>query len=347
MLYLPSVLCVLIAAAWGSWTAAQENAGPRDDGGGTIRLQSGVSAAEITIGDRFTYELTLLYGEGMQVTPPGAGENLGHFEIKDFQVHPPKKNEDGLTVQRFEFLLSTFTTGEYVIPPVSVAYTDAAGRQGELQSRPLTVTVNSVLPEDAQDIRDIKQAAVIEADYTRLYILIGTIILLAAAAAVLLVWLRRRRRRRGRPAAEEQLPPHLKAFLDLDALCREKLPEAGEFKAFYVRFADIFLQYLTGRFGIRTFERTTSEILGDLSGRPSGTAMAARVGPVLDECDLVKFAKYVPTLSYAENIVERARDFIRETAEEAGPGVPADDGGGGRAGETVAVVRDEPEGGAA
>lgn len=189
--------------------------------------------------------------------------------------------------------------------------------------------MKSVLPEDAEDIRDIKKTAAIERDNTALYILIGAAVLLLAAVVMLIFWLRRRKRRREAPPAGEHLPPHLRAFVDLDALCRENLLEAGEFKAFYVRFADIFLTYLSGRFGVRTFERTTTEILEDLPGRCPGASIPGRVREILDECDLVKFAKYIPTLPYAESIVERARVFIRETAEEDATHEPVKEAGGG------------------
>jgi len=330
---------LLIFSVSASLCPAQEKTGP-------IRLTSGVSASEITIGDVFTYHLTLVHDEGYQVRTPPAGENLGHFEIKDFQITGPQKNEDGLMVQRFEYQLSTFTTGEYVIPPVSVPYTDPEGREASLQTQPITVTVKSVLPEEAEDIKDLKQAAVIKADYRNLYFLIGIVILLLAASLVLIFWLRRKKRRRERPAPEEKLPPHLRALSDLDTLCREGLLEAGAFKAFYVRFAEIFLTYLTGRFRVRTFERTTGEIMEELMARSKGDTIPARVRPILDECDLVKFAKYIPPCSYAENIVEKARDFIRKTTVEDFPKISESCEQPAENDEASPAVHASPEGGA-
>ena len=50
-----------------------------------IEVNSSVDTSRITIGDRITYTLSIDHVDTMRVEKPGAGVNLGQFEIKDYK----------------------------------------------------------------------------------------------------------------------------------------------------------------------------------------------------------------------------------------------------------------------
>ena len=82
-----------------------------------ISVESFVDRATITIGDRILYTLTVRSDSAVKLEPLALGSNLGAFEVKDYKIHDPKKTKDGKVVNKSEYIITTFTTGEYVIPP--------------------------------------------------------------------------------------------------------------------------------------------------------------------------------------------------------------------------------------
>lgn len=313
---------------------------------GEIRLESGVSVSEMTIGDLFTFDLTIVFDEGYRVESPPVGTTLGDFEIKDYRMLDPVKNQEGHIVQKHEYQLTTFTTGMYTIPPIPVSYTDPEGHAGSLQSRPVEIMVKSVLTEDAEDIRDIKKPADIKPGYRSLIILIFGVLLAALLLAGFFYWRRKRKQRPAIPVVEVQLPPHEVALSAIDALLKEGLLVQGKFKVFYIRFAEIFLTYLTGRFNIATLEKTTSEILTAFHGTTRDGVDVTRIRDILKACDLVKFAKYMPPRGEAERTVEEARFFIQESImKEAAASGGTDENNGRVSGEETRIIDIPAEGG--
>ncbi|MEK7798580.1 MAG: hypothetical protein AAB297_02025, partial [Acidobacteriota bacterium] len=108
---------------------------------------------------------------------------------------------------------------------------------------------------------------------------------------------------RGRPA-EGRLPaPGLSAGL----------LEKGRLKEFYIELAEIMKRYLTARFGVDTFERTTSEILEALRLARLPVRGMTATAEFFGACDLVKFARHAPPPEETRVAVERAYRLIDET----------------------------------
>ena len=74
-----------------------------------IAISSSVDKARIRIGDLITYTVTVTHDKDIQVEMPGLGANLGGFEIRDYQVYDPKK-EEGQIVSQVDYIISTFFT---------------------------------------------------------------------------------------------------------------------------------------------------------------------------------------------------------------------------------------------
>lgn len=135
--------------------------------------------------------------------------------------------------------------------------------------------------------------------------------LLAAAASF--VALRRAGRRR-QQAGEVALPPHVKALRELQRLHDAPRTTPAEIDAFYVAVSGVLRVYLEERFALRAPERTTEEFLRELEG---GDALAREhrrdLERFLSQCDLVKFAKFVP--GEAEHLAtwQVARAFVDTT----------------------------------
>ena len=89
---------------------------------------------------------------------------------------------------------------------------------------------------------------------------------------------------------------------------------AAEVDAFYVGVSQVLRRYLEERFGLRAPERTTEEFLRDLE---RGDSLARRHRGVLErflsQCDMVKFAKVVPSPDEHGRAYALAEAFVEST----------------------------------
>jgi len=195
---------------------------------------------------------------------------------------------------------------------------------------PLTFAVGSILAEGDTRPADIKNPAVMAVGAIWPWILAAV-----AAAAVAAAWMWRRRARRALPQtaapAAPPRPPHEVAYAELERLLSSGILEAGRVKEFYIELAEILRRYVAARFGVETFERTTSEILEALRLARLAAKGMALTSEFLGACDVVKFAKYAPSSEETRITVERAYRLIDETRQrETAPGqeLPAAAGAG-------------------
>ena len=118
-----------------------------------IEVQSAVDTSLITIGDRIKYTVSIDYKEGMRVEKPGAGVNLGQFEIKNYKIHEPE-SQDGRVFIKYEYVISVFDTGKFTIPPFPVAYfpTDSTKDYKIIEANPINIYVESVIQDGDKDL---------------------------------------------------------------------------------------------------------------------------------------------------------------------------------------------------
>jgi hypothetical protein len=285
-----------------------------------VSVTSAVDKSRITIGDLIRYTVTVTHPEGAEVRTPGTGANLGGFDIRAYEVAEPEER-DGAVVSRFNFMLSTFFTGEFVIPPLPVAYKlpgDTAAAPRVLATPSIRITVDSVKPSEAGDIRDVKPPMDIPLDRWRLAARIGIGLAALGLAAAALWWLKRRRLRPGAAPgrAEAARPPHETALEALDALNASDLLDRGEVKAFYIELSEIIRRYIGGRYFVVAMEMTTTEVLEGLEAAGVPAETFGLFESFFRACDLVKFAKYRPPASETARTVDTAYALVHRTKIE-------------------------------
>jgi hypothetical protein len=279
-----------------------------------LTVTSAVDKSRITIGDLIEYTVTVSSQKGVKVEMPGLGANLGKFEIRDYRVEEPVQEGDR-TISKYRYTISTFLTGEFEIPPLTMRYTTpGSAKPVTLATEKIRIEVRSVKPSEAGDIRDVKPPVDIPLNWKRIAGWATLAAGLLALAAGGFVWYRRRRRGRGLLPAQ-QAPARLAHETALEALARleaSDLLARGEVKTFYIEASEIIRRYVEARYEIAALEMTTDELLGSLREAAVPLEIHDLVRTFLERCDLVKFAKYQPppeahpeTLALARAIVER------------------------------------------
>ena len=287
--------------------------------GGGIDITAAVDKQTAYIGDLINYSVTITYDSTLKLTPPAVGANLGGFDVKDYHVSDEQKIKDGRRRQVLSFNIRTFTTGDYVIPPLPVEYRLPDSTVKTIAADPIKITIKSVLAEgvkaDTLTLRPLKAQVSLAKSHTATIVTIIVLAVLAAAAAYYFFIFRKRRQ--GAEAFVDPRPAWEIAFAEL-AMLREKdyLPK-GELKAFYVELTDIFRKYLGKKFDFAAIDMTTEEIEDALVDMPMDPALREEIIGFLEHADLVKFAKYVPPADRptqdwetAYNLVDKTKDII-------------------------------------
>ena len=282
-----------------------------------ISVESYVDRATITIGDRILYTLMVTTDPEIKLEPLALGSNLGAFEVKDYKISDPDKTKDGKVINKSEYIITTFTTGEYVIPPVTVNYTDPQGEKKQIKSEPLFILVKSVgaSESDKEDIMGLKPPIQIRGGYWA-YLLILPILVLLGAGGFL--YYRQRAKGLALPGVPDELkrPAWKVAILELDSLRNSGLLEKKQIKRYFTILSDIIRKYIERRYVISALDRTTEEIRGEIKRAKLEQGIAELIYGLLFFSDLAKFAKYVPSTEEIEKSLNHAYDIVNMTKQE-------------------------------
>ena len=281
-------------------------------------VESSVDRSTITVGDPITYTLTITRAESVAVEPPEMGINLGQFEIRDYEVLEPRRTEAGTITESYSYVISIYDVGEFEIPPVTVAYSDGQGETQEVSTQAIRITVNSVKPSEAEDIKDIKPPLEILGTSRIYFWAAGALVLVMCVVAFLYLW--RRKKRRAEVEGEELGPPrpaHEIAYEELERIEHLHLQEQGLIKQFYSEVSEVIRRYVGRRYYIITMELTTGELVDSMAEAEVEEQHVVAVQSFLEECDLVKFAKFIPSKEVMYETIPRARTIIDATKETA------------------------------
>jgi hypothetical protein len=344
---------------------------------GPVKVTLRVEPPEPTFADRVRFSIEAVARKGTKVTLPSPGENLGEFIIKDYDSPPDRVTADA-TEYRRSYTLEFLTSGDYAIPPMTIAFrtadaehADAVPSSDPVSSEPKaqspkpkadpsgtgtgtrtgtgtgTDKESDDVPEykiltdeikihvkplaDASAIKDLAPIAPnaeppLIAPGLFWPLVIGGGLLASAVLALAAVRLLRRERPPPPP-----IPPHERAYRELEWLLGQGFIDRGELKEFFFHLSRILREYIEGRFGLRAPELTTEEFLIELVRKkpaepsPDGGRGIPRehqqlLRDFLERADLVKFAKYTPGREEIEGSFEASKRFIEGTIAPASNG---------------------------
>ena len=280
-----------------------------------ISMQSEVDRNSITIGDYINYKIILDYDSDIKVTPPGLGANLGMFEIKDYNVIP-EKEVSGRIKKEFTYKISTYTTGEYTIPGITVEYF-VLDKKKQIVSNPIKIEVVTVSKDGKlADIKDVKPLYIPEFSYKKI-IIISSIVLLLIIIAII-IYIKKRNRISNEVQYVDVIIDYFKDYLDRLETVEENL-ENLDIKELYFTIDDIFRQYFSIYIDEVVMEMTTYEIVKKYSSKlPADVDRKAfsEIKNFMEHADMVKFAKFPETQKQAESDIKFIRNFINEYVVE-------------------------------
>jgi len=277
--------------------------------------EASVDRSEVLIGDPIQYAVTIRHPQGAVIEWPSLGGTVGDCVVEASGVEAPR-TDDGITTEARWYRLTCYWAGTHTIPEMAVTFKTDDGETHEARAQAVTITVKSLLPSDweRQDIREAKPLVPVRSAWWWLY---GWLMIIGGIVGVW--WWRRQQKRVNVPSVPPR-PPHEVAFEALSNLRQEDLPGRNRYEEYYIRLSGIVRTYIEARFGMKAPEMTTEEFLQIVSSAQTLSLDHRRLlQGFLERCDLVKFARYEPPRSEADEAFEAAHRFIQDTVPSPEP----------------------------
>ncbi|HVE80467.1 MAG TPA: hypothetical protein VNA89_16500 [Gemmatimonadaceae bacterium] len=268
-----------------------------------VRLGVTVAPETVTVGDRFQVRLRVRAPAGADVTFPAGPDSLSGVEAVD----PRRVNtaaDSGAVDETAVYTLVAWDVGARRLG-LGDAVVAVAGQEQRVPLGDVQVFVRSVLPADSAQRLPKPPRALVEPPapwwWPWLPILVAALALLA-----LLWWLLRRRRRAGPVLQEDPYVAAEREFARVEAL---RLLEAGERGRYVALMVEVLRDYLARRIGGAHLSLTSAELLAAMRDAP-GVPLDG-LQPVLEEADLIKFARGPVSTERARALAREARAIVR------------------------------------
>ena len=286
--------------------------------------------AEVLVGDHLDLVLEVDAAEGSEVAFPEITSEFadGYLELLDEgEVIQRAGTERGRVSLRKRYRLIAFEVGEFRLDSLGVLYGAEGVTDTAFVDAPATLLVQTIPADTTQTtiygIKGPMDTPVMLEEFGgyALYGLFG----LAVLASLIYMFTRLKRREQEERVVLPVEPAHIVAIRALEELHNRKLWQNDRFKEYYTALSDILREYLDGRYGLSAMEMTTDEIMVAIGGLSLNERQCGEVSDVLRECDLVKFAKYIPDADSPEALYYKTYYFVEESKEVAEEFVGMDD----------------------
>jgi hypothetical protein len=252
----------------------------------------------VFIGD--VINLDLLVQSNDPLIWPDLEESLVPLEIQDFGKIDTSLNASS-TLYKQRIAIQSFDTGRFVLP--SLAFTSLKG--DTFFSDSLAIAFLEVPLDTTNAIFDIKQPRQVPFNFAEAQPYIwGSLALLLLLALIL--YLVKKFSKKSSIKEEEiiLIPCEIEAEEALTKLQAKEYISKGLVKIHYVELTEILRRYFDREFEIDSLESTTEETLALLKNTKLAPKFILSINELLEEADLVKFAKSNPDERTSNNYMK-------------------------------------------
>lgn len=278
-----------------------------------VRLTTKLTPSTLQVGELAKLSITVDAPSTTEVSLPE--QSFGGLELADRRLRTELRGERTLTT--YELDLLALEAGKIDLPALTLRFVGVNGELSSGQTDPKQLTVRSLIANEpnAEPKPATKPISVMRDDYTVAWVAFGLLAIALIVTATLLLsrWLKRR------PKAPEPLPPPRPAWeLAIERLHgllgqKDELFAHDRGEEFVDGVSDALREYLGRRYGFDGLERTTGELMSTLERMRPHKLSLSGVSLLLDECDLVKFARAKPNAEQCQDLWNGAIGLIRAT----------------------------------
>ena len=273
------------------------------------------STKNIKIGEQIEYKISVQAPADAAVVFP-EGQTFGALEMVKTNPTDTLKEKGKFRLEK-AYYLTQFDEGKYTIPQQKIQISHKDFYTDSLLVEVHNVAVDT-LKQPLYDAKPIAEVTSPSSSHLWLWI-VGIVALLLTVAALYFFVFRKKKL-----SAEEErkkLPPFERAIQDLKDLQNSKYLIESKHKAYYTRLTDIVKEYLEDEVHILAKESTTDELLAKINNLQKtgklylSTETINNLKRVLQNADLVKFAKSKPSDNNAEYDRETIENVVIKTKE--------------------------------
>ncbi|MCO8122177.1 BatD family protein [Stieleria sp. TO1_6] len=274
-----------------------------------VQLHTAVDRETAQVVDPIKLTITVTGPAGTKVTFPERAEQLGPFDVQQFQTTMDVPVAGGGQRRWIaHWTLDSLQSGPLTIPAIAVQYRVAGPGQAEgtLHSQPIPIRITSLLEDRAAptDFRDIKQTIDIPVatptSYAWLWWSLGAtggVIVLTAAIWWLL----------GRRSGVSPAQWALQQIVSLESTDDRQISR----EAVFAELADVIRQFIDYQYGIAAPSQSSQELLGNVASNQTLPAAATdRLRQFLSVADDVKYARRTMDADQLAESIDQAKQFI-------------------------------------
>ncbi|HEY1114423.1 MAG TPA: BatD family protein [Chitinophagaceae bacterium] len=261
----------------------------------TVTVTASSDKTRIVIGEQIKLTLEATVPRQEDIDWPKI-DSLPHFEILNASKLDSQLSGEELILKQ-TLTLTSWDSGRWQIPAFAIV--------GARRTKPITIDVGFSPFDRNQPYHDIKD--IIDVDRPRIsywyWYLIGAVLLIVF---LLLLF----------PPKKKK--PEVAAFVPDEGIYKQSLNRLdklrgaadGDPKVFHTELVDIFREYLLKRKGIQSYSKTTDDLGVQLGGLPIPKTVYNSLLQTLRLSDLVKFARFRPTVEENKTAVDNIKQSI-------------------------------------
>lgn len=276
------------------------------------------------VGDKIEIKIITKHPGNFSVKWPAPDLKQSKLELLDsiIKTDTTKNGKEIIYTQNLH--VTAFDSGEFYFPSLAFTFTKKNDTTKYIiNTDSVRLQINTLAVDTTQAIKPIKPP--VEIPYTLKELLpwilggLGTV-----AAIALYIWYLRKRKKKPSEIAPviPPKPAYEKAHEALEKLKEEQAWKMQETKIYYTLLSDIIRRYIGRRWEVETMEHTTDEIIEEAKKAGIERNILTGLQVILNEADLVKFAKAKPDEEFRYNNLLQAENFIENTRPI--PQVPAE-----------------------
>jgi hypothetical protein len=270
----------------------------------------------IRIGDQVEFKIIASVPRGYNVLFPNFADTLAKgVELLNASPVDTQKFGDERVELIYRMLLTSFDSGLHRIPPFELPFGE--NQITDTARTPSVWLTVFTLPRDTTiaGIYDIKPPLAEPITLGEVAKWGGLILLVAGLITLIILYFIRKKNNKPIIFFEKQVdPPHVIAIRKLQEVADGKMWITDNHKHYHSVVTEIIREYIEGRFEVPALEQTTLEILQNLKSKNIiAKELYENLYDNLSLSDLVKFAKYIPTINDNEVLLKFAFRFVNET----------------------------------
>lgn len=275
-------------------------------------LKTSVDKNEILIGQQFIVKVQATFsGDDYFIKWIKLPDSMQHFELVEKSKIDSAFISTKLSGLSQTFTLTSFDSGKWIFPSFNINFSPAKDDTTiNIFTDSLPITVAYSIADTTSTLKDIKAIRLVEV-INPLWYWAGAALLLLLLILLVVWWYRRRKKNEKIVPVQSKFSALEEAMLALEKLKEYDLAVHKDIQQYHTKLIEIFRSYLSRKENLDYLNKTTSDILIDISNNYVDKEILNKTATALRFSNAVKFAKYIPSATDSQ----ANKHIIKETIQ--------------------------------